>query len=330
MIRMHIDRARTSASRAGVWCAALTLGAALVAAPATARADSVTLSWTSTGDDMYTGRASGYELRYSDQPVASADTASWWSAASTAGVLPPPSNPGTRETYVMSGLATGTTYYFVLRVSDEVPNWSAYSNVCVRTAGGTGGGLATPASFAARVIGGDVELTWEEPTSGAGNGYHLYRSAAGGPDSLLATLGVSTTAWDDTSVVGGVTYLYKLATYQDAAEGTPATVSISVPTGPVVSASSGIHGYPNPARGRVTLRFVGGTKDGEPGHVRLAIYDLTGRLVSRLIDRVLPAGEQSFDWLCRSDAGNPVAPGLYNAILDAPLGRTITRIAVVP
>jgi hypothetical protein len=48
------------------------------------------------------------------------------------------------------------------------------------------------------------------------------------------------------------------------------------------------------------------------------------------VDQVLPAGDQTFEWLCRSDAGNPVAPGLYNAILDSPLGRMIARIAVVP
>ena len=44
----------------------------------------------------------------------------------------------------------------------------------------------------------------------------------------------------------------------------------------------------------------------------------------------MPAGDQTYDWLCKSDSGNPVAPGLYNAILDGPRGRVITRIAVVP
>jgi len=30
---------------------------------------------------------------------------------------------------VVSGLVSGVRYYVVLRAADEVPNWSAYSNV---------------------------------------------------------------------------------------------------------------------------------------------------------------------------------------------------------
>ena len=44
----------------------------------------------------------------------------------------------------------------------------------------------------------------------------------------------------------------------------------------------------------------------------------------------MPAGEQTYDWMCQSDKGNRVAPGLYNAILESPRGREITRIAVIP
>jgi len=308
----------------------IALGAALVAAPSMGRADSVTLSWTATGDDGSTGRASAYELRFSQQPVVAGDTTGWWSNATTAGILPAPATAGTRESYTMSGLVTGTTFYFVLRVADEVPNWSTYSNVRPRMAGGASGTLATPASFTARAVAGGVDLSWDEPASGAGSGYHLYKSTSGGPDSLVATLGVSTTAWSDTTIAGGVTYRYTLATYQGSSEGTPTTATISVPADLLAAATTGIHGYPNPAHGRVTLRFPGGDKNGAPGRVRVSIYDLTGHLVSRLVDQVLPAGDQTFEWLCRSDAGNPVAPGLYNAILDSSLGRMIARIAVVP
>jgi len=308
-------------------------GAAAVAvtlAPGSARADSITLTWTATGDDGASGRATAYELRFSEQPVPS-DTTGWWSSASTAGVLPPPATAGARESYVMSGLTTGSTYYFVLRVADEAGNWSGYSNVRQRQAGSAGGALATPSSFSATAVSGGVDLAWEEPVSGSGSGYHLYRRAAtGGPDALLATLSVGEVSWADTTAAGGSSYEYRLATYQGSSEGAPAIASISVPTDRLASASTGIHGYPNPARGRTTLRFNAGTKDGAPGHVRLVIYDLTGHKVAELVDRVLPPGEQAIEWLCRSDAGNKVAPGLYNAILDGPQGRIITRLAVVP
>lgn len=110
----------------------------------------------------------------------------------------------------------------------------------------------------------------------------------------------------------------------------PAVAAVSVPADRLAGLSRGIRGYPNPARGKVTLRFPGGTQAGEPARVRIVIYDLTGRKVRELVDGVLPAGEQAIEWGLRSDKGNPVAPGIYNAILDGPQGRTITRIAVVP
>jgi hypothetical protein len=35
-------------------------------------------------------------------------------------------------------------------------------------------------------------------------------------------------------------------------------------------------------------------------------------------------------WACQSDTGNHVAPGVYNAILEAPTGREIKQILVLP
>jgi len=304
---------------------------AVCLAPSIARADSITLTWTAPGDDGTVGRASSYELRFSAQPIVGTDTLSWWRDGSVAVVLPPPATAGTRESFTMSGLATGTTYYFMLKAADEIPNWSGFSNVRVRQAGSTGGALATPQSFTAQVVSGGVDLSWEEPISGSGSGYHLYRrSGSAAPDSLLRTLAVGATSWSDTSAAGGVAYEYRLATYQGAGEGVPAIASIAVPTDRLASVSPAVHAYPNPARGKVTLRFAAGTKEGAPGRMRIIIYDLTGHMVRQLADRIFPAGEQAIEWLCRSDNGNAVAPGLYNAILDGPQGRSTTRIAVVP
>lgn len=118
-------------------------GAALLSAlvsvpPAAAQTEqdstSVTLQWTAPGDDGTIGRASSYDLRYSEAPVGS-DTTAWWAAAASAGPLPRPLPPGTRESLTVSGLEPGKTYYFIIRAADEVPNWSGFSNVAVRQPG---------------------------------------------------------------------------------------------------------------------------------------------------------------------------------------------------
>lgn len=307
-------------------------GAALAAAlalPASAAADSVTLSWTAPGDDGNVGRAASYELRYSGQPVAASDTASWWGAATAVGPLPAPQSAGSRESYTIPGLTTGSTYYFVIRTSDEVPNVSGFSNVCVRQVVATP--LATPSNFAARAVTGGVQLSWVEPGSGAGQGYHLYRrTGSSAPDTLLRTSPLGETSWTDPGAVAGETYEYRIATYQGSTEGTPAVATIGVPLVAIAEGATVMEGYPNPAKGSVTLSFRAETKDGSPGHARIVVFDMGGHKIAQLLDGTVPSGDQSIQWLCRSDQGTAVAPGIYNVILDAPQGRSVFRVAIVP
>lgn len=309
------------------------LGAAVaiaLLAPSGANADSIVLRWTAPGDDGNVGRASGYELRYSATPVLS-DTVSWWNnTALSAGALPPPLTAGSAESFAVAGLNPSTTYYFVIRTSDEVPNVAGFSNVLAKSTS-SGGTLDPPTSFAAVPVTGGVQLTWDEVTASSALGYRLYRRAGGsGLGALVFTATITQTAWIDTTVVGGTTYDYSITSYSNTAESAPASVTISVPTGGLPGASTSMVGYPNPASGKVTLRFLAGTADGSPGPVKLIIYDLQGHKIRELVDEELPAGERSIVWLCQSDTGNRVAPGLYNAILDSPRGRQVARLAILP
>jgi len=311
--------------------AAIAIAIALLAPRASYAATSVVLRWTAPGDDGNVGRAALYELRYSESTVTAADTSSWWSVAASAGTLQPPLTAGSAESFTVAGLDSGKTYYFIIRTSDEVPNWSAYSNVAAKSTSTGGGSLPTPANFAALpAAGGGVLLTWDAVTGNVA-GYHLYRGAAGGGiGTLIHTAPITATSWTDSTAQAGQSYKYSLTSYSGATDSAPSEYTISVPTEVFVDSAGKLLGYPNPASGRVTLRFRAGTAEGEAGRVRLVIYDLTGHLIRELINEDMPAGETAVDWLCQSDNGNPVAPGLYNAILDSPLGRKITRLAIVP
>ena len=309
---------------------ALALGAF---ASAPAAADSIDLGWTAPGDDGTAGRASSYELRYSTSPVSGADTLGWWGGATSAGVLPPPIAAGGHEQFTVIGLVTGTSYYFILRTTDDAGNTSAFSNLRARQAGTPGDPLATPADFKAQAVTGGVRLTWSEPSQGAGSGYHLYRRDAGaiaGSDTLLATLPVATTSYVDTTARGGSSYEYRVASHQSGVESIPAVAEISVPTDRLATTTTTVRGYPNPARDHVSIRLRAGSADGSSGRVRVVIFDLTGHRICQLFDGDLPSGEQALSWACRSDAGSAVAPGVYNVIVDAPSGRSVTQIAIVP
>jgi len=312
---------------------ALLIAAAFLAwLPAAARADSVSLTWTAPGDDGNSGTASSYEVRYSPHPVT-ADTASWWASATSVGTLPAPRRAGSRESFVVVGLAPATTYYFALRTSDEVPNVSGTSNIAVKQTTSGAVTLATPGSFQADVTGASVLLTWNAvPAAGAELGYHLYRKAETDPArSLLATLSVTTVSYVDSTTAAGSAYDYSLAAYDDAGDGSPATLHLSMPSLATAarSAQEVVHSYPNPARDQVTFRLNVEATASE-AHTRVTVFDLTGHKICLLADQELTPGAHSITWPCTSDEGYHVAPGIYNVIVEGPSGRAVTRVAIVP
>jgi hypothetical protein len=89
----------------------------------------VTLHWTAPGDDGEDGTASVYDIRYYTSPI---DAGNWDLAVQCSGE-PSPQAAGSAESFTVTGLTPGTTYYLAVRSADEVPNWSELSNVISRT-----------------------------------------------------------------------------------------------------------------------------------------------------------------------------------------------------
>ena len=88
---------------------------------------SVTLQWTAPGDDGNTGTAAQYDIRYATTAGAS------WGEMTQATGEPLPAPAGQSEVFVVTGLSPNTTYYFLMKTADEVPNWSAVSNMASAT-----------------------------------------------------------------------------------------------------------------------------------------------------------------------------------------------------
>lgn len=98
----------------------------------------MTLVWTAPGADSLTGVASHYDLRFSTQVI----TPQNFLFASLVMGVPAPQAPGTRQTCVLSGLQSQSTYYFAIRTVDQAGNWSAMSNVTTRAPQEVAGQLA--------------------------------------------------------------------------------------------------------------------------------------------------------------------------------------------
>ena len=105
-----------------------------VSAPRQAHAQTVsaTLLWTAPGDDGVVGRATRYDIRYSSNAISGTDTTSWWNSATVVNTTgKTPATSGAPDSMVVAGLTPGVRYYAIIRAADEVPNWSAFSNLAV-------------------------------------------------------------------------------------------------------------------------------------------------------------------------------------------------------
>jgi hypothetical protein len=65
--------------------------------------------------------------------------------------------------------------------------------------------------------------------------------------------------------------------------------------------------YPNPFNPRTTIRF----DIHQAGQVDISVFDVSGRLVKRLVNRTMSAGRYDAVWEGRDDRGRSVAAGVY-------------------
>jgi hypothetical protein len=77
---------------------------------------------------------------------------------------------------------------------------------------------------------------------------------------------------------------------------------------------------PNPFQGETAIPFSLSGKRA----VRLSIFDVRGRLVRRILEEELPAGEHARLWNGTDERGRPAAPGLYFYRLESQ-GEASTR-----
>ncbi|MFA5858687.1 MAG: hypothetical protein WC955_06440 [Elusimicrobiota bacterium] len=187
----------------------------LAASPGTNEGEAV-LTWTAPGDDVNTGNLTG---RYNIQ-FLTADTG--WARASAqrsytiSGIV-----PAAAQTYTVTGLTGGTTYYFRLWSADEVPNWSGDSNSAntyatpPAAADTTAPSAVVDLTAVPGVNSGQVNVTWTAPGDDGNTGnltgsYEIQYSTTDGPwDYNSAQVSISTSGVTpgsvQMSVIGSLT-----------------------------------------------------------------------------------------------------------------------------
>ena len=181
--------------------AALALIGALHPTPATAQTSadsSVVLLWTAPGDDGTIGRATSYDIRYRTTTISGTDTTSWWNGATQVTGEPIPGTSGATDSMRVRGLTPLTTFYFLIRAADEVPNWSGFSNLATKT---TSGDVTAPSTVADLTItnrtGNSITVRWTAPGDDGATG------TASSYDVRYSTSTITTANWGSASQATG-------------------------------------------------------------------------------------------------------------------------------
>jgi hypothetical protein len=97
----------------------------------TLQGSTIRLTWVATGNNEYTGCASSYEMRYSNEPI---ETDEDWSGATSLSGLPAPKESGRNEEFTTPAFAAGT-YYFALSARSSEGLLSPFSSTMVSVPG---------------------------------------------------------------------------------------------------------------------------------------------------------------------------------------------------
>ncbi len=300
-------------------------------------ATTATLRWTAPGDDWNEGQAWQYDLRFSTTPISGTDSLTWWNASKTiiCTGLPGPGEPGATDSFVVSGLVPGRTYYFVLRTSDEIPNWSFFSNVAIVTMSslpdtslpGDESPPAPVAGLSATPVPQGILLNWSPSPDPDLAGYVVYRGTSQGELEPLTAQLLATAGYTDTDVTPGVTYFYAVTAVDNAgnesavAQSTSATAPAAPPAVTRLLAP-----FPDPCVKQATLTFEIAE---QTSAYSLRIYDIYGRLVRDLGRGPALAGQYTSLWDLTGDEGERVAPGVYFSVLSTEHVSSCKKVLVL-
>jgi len=98
-----------------------------------------------------------------------------------------------------------------------------------------------------------------------------------------------------------------------------------VPHGDVPGAAASLMNYPNPFNPRTTIVFEMVKTEA----ARLQIFDMGGRLITTLVEAIVPAGSHSVTWNGRDSSGRDVPGGVYLSRLETGSQLTYGRMTLV-
>ena len=116
-----------------------------------------------------------------------------------------------------------------------------------------------------------------------------------------------------------------LAMYDDSDADFSTTRTTGDPEIPGVNAFALAANMPNPFNPSTTIRFDVPFR----ARVRIAVYDVKGRLVTTLVDEMIDRGSRLTGWDGRDSSGRPAASGIYFCRMEAEGFRASRKIVLL-
>jgi fibronectin type 3 domain-containing protein/regulation of enolase protein 1 (concanavalin A-like superfamily) len=249
----------------------------------------------------------------------------------------------TGNSYVDTGLANGTTYYYVVTAVDLA---GESANSAQASATTTSGLPAVVTGLAAVAYNSEIDLTWSASTGATS--YNVLRSTTSGTGYAQIATGVTTTSYVDTGLTNGTTYYYVVtATNAAGTSGNSNQASATPVATPIVDSwldndigSVGQPGSSTYSAGTFTLNGSGagitGTSDGFDYTYQPLVGDGTviARVATRsagesgvMIRETLAANARLVDLLLQQSVG---AVFQYRASIgaSATTGATVSSVNV--
>lgn len=275
---------------------------------------SITLNWTAPAEDnLEGGKVAGYEIRFSKFPLLE-DLEEWLIFTRIPELQPQPLEPGTTQTFTITGLEPEQTYYVVIRSQDDMGYWSEYSN----PASGTSFPVEL-VNFAVSTTSGGVELRWQTASEQNNLGFEIQKRKIDGTSGEWQKAGFvqgnGTTAvphaysFVDKNLEAG-TYEYRLKQIDTNGQfSISATRQIEI-AGPYSYVLE--QNYPNPFNPKTTIEFVVPAQAKNINSpVIISIYNTLGDQVRSFKFTNPASGKHQVEWDATNEKGQKVAAGIY-------------------
>lgn len=189
---------------------------------------------------------------------------------------------------------------------------------------------ATPQNFTVTGnIGDHPTSSWSPNTEPDFGGYYLYKNEAGTGWVLFRTLDENTTSYTDNSVIIGSggkfsdNVCYKVSAFDISDQESPQSWPRCKPLGSLKKEMANLNlipenynldqAFPNPFNPITTIKF----DIPEYSNVKLTVFDLSGRMVIKLVNQNITAGTHQTVWNGKDKNGRAVSSGVYLYTLTA-------------